>query len=351
MALGTFANKIKAVVTDMTSADQTNINSAIFLDVFGVNDFAGQHTFVPARHGSLIPIVSDDTDYNAFSTTDGRSCAMTSETFTEQYDSKKWELTEVGGRYPICLKTLEEDFLVFWNMRKVVLEDPTQEPEYQDYLDFLTNKAVRNLKASMWRVGWLGDKSATGNAKINGINGFLAQAQAGGGVKQTITSAGATPNGLEIYEGLRTAYETASVLPWFDESKVVFKMTKLMAQTLVNYLNKLSDTSEFDVAVILPSEVIKSRKYSVEGLYIFGIKVEAHNEIDQSMNVVAGSNKFQAVLAKKSNLLVGSPSMDKLEQFEMFFDRKDNQIYVDVAGYFGVAIATDEYVYIDSEEA
>ena len=350
MAFGNFATKIKAVVTDLTSADMTNINSAIFVDTFGVSSFADAHTFVPARHGSLLPLINDDTDFNAFNTSTGRTCAMTSETLTEKYDSKKWELTEVGGRYGICLKTLEEDFLVFWNTHKIVKEDPTSEPEWSDYIEFLTNKAKRNLSAAHWRVGYLGDKSVTANAKINGLNGFFTQASAGGGIKQTIEFAGVAPTGLEIYNGLKSAYETASETAWFSEDKVVIKMTKKMAQTLVNYLNNLSDTSEYDVAVILPAEAVKSRKYSVNGLHIFGVKVEAHQEIDLSMDVVANSNKYQAVIAKKSNLLVGSPEVDKLEQFDMFYDQKDGQIYVDVLGYFGVAIATDEYVYIDSEK-
>lgn len=353
MAFGTFATKIKAVVNDLTSAEMANINSALFIDTFGVSNFAGAHTFVPARHGGLIPIIDNSTDFGAFSTSNGRSCALTSETMVERYDSKKWELTEVGGRYGICLKTLEEDFLVFWNTHKLVKEDPTQEPEWADYIEFLTQRAKNNLTASHWRVGYLGDKSLTTNSKLNGINGFFVQASAGGGVKQTIEHVGATPTGSEIYEGLRTAYESASEQSWFDENEVVIKMTKKMAQTLVNYLNRLSDTSEFDVAVILPNEVVKSRKFSVDGLHIFGIKVEAHSEIDRSMDAVTSptQNKFQAIIAKKSNLLVGSPEVDKLEQFDMFYDKKDNQIYIDVLGYFGVAIATDEYVYIDSEQA
>ncbi len=344
--MGNFATKIQAVVTDLTSAELVNINKAIYTDVFGVADFVGAHTFIPnVRQGSVIPIVHDDADFGAYPKSDARSCAMNNGELKEVYDAKVWDLVELNSRYSLCLKSLEEDFLVFWNKRKLVLEDPTQEAEWGDYIDFLTNKAVKDLKAAQWRQGYLGD-TANASALVNGANGFFSQAEAMNGVKIDITKAGATPTGEEIYKTLKEAYEAVALEAWFDESTAIIKMTKTMAFTLVNFLNTLSDASQYDVTILNPNAIVAGRKFSIDGLHIFGIKVEVHSEIDRSMTAIGEADKFKALITRKSNLLVGAPSMDKVEQLDIFYDRKDKNIYIDVATYFGVALATNEYALI-----
>lgn len=340
--MNNFSTAILAVIKDLVSAEDVNINKAIFTEVFGVSDLTGTHTFVPGvRQGSIIPIINNDADYAAYSKADARSCTMNNATVSEDYATKVWDLVELNGRHAICVKSLEENFLLFWGARKVTLQDPTAEPDYNDYLDFLTEKVTKNLKASTWRQAYLGDKAATSNL-VNGADGFFAQAEAMNGEKITLTG----ETGKDIYDSLREAYEAVSLKAWFDESQVVIKMTKTMAQTLVNFLNSLADASMYNVAVINPDAVVASRKFTVNGLYIFGLKVEAHLEIDRSMDAVAEIDKFKAIIARKSNLLVGAPKVDSLEAFRMFYDNKDNQIYIDVATYFGVAIVTDEYALI-----
>lgn len=347
MALqGNFATKIQAVVTDLTSAEMVNINKAIYTDVFGITDFTSAHTFIPnVRQGSVIPIVNDDADFGAYPKGDARSCAMNNGTLNEVYDAKVWDLVELNSRYAICLKSLEEDFLVFWNKQKLVLEDPTQQPEWGDYVDFLTNKAVRDLKAAQWRQGYMGD-TANASALVNGANGFFAQAEAMNGLKIDITKAGLAPTGEELYKALREGYEAVALEAWFDESTAIIKMTKTMAFTIVNFLNSLSDASQYDVTILNPNAIVAGRKFSIDGLHIFGLKVEVHSEIDRSMSAIGEANKFKAIIARKSNLLVGAPSLDKVEQLDIFYDRKDKNIYIDVATYFGVAIVTSEYVLI-----
>ncbi|CAM3233450.1 hypothetical protein [Empedobacter stercoris] len=337
-----FKTAILAVVKDLVSAEDVNINKAIFTEVFGVSDLTSTHTFVGGvRQGSVIPIINNDADYGAYSKADARACTMNNATITEDYATKVWDLVELNGRHAICVKSLEENFLLFWGSRKATLEDPTAEPDYNDYLDFLTEKVVKNMKASTWRQAYLGDKAHLSDL-VNGADGFIAQAEAMNGEKVTLTG----ETGQDIYDSLKTAYEAISLKAWFDESQVVIKMTKTMAQTLVNFLNSLADASEYNVAVLNPNAVVASRKFTVAGLYIFGIKVEAHLEIDRSMDAIAEVDKMKAIITRKSNLLVGAPKVDSLDQFRMFYDNKDNQIYIDVATYFGVAIVTDEYALI-----
>lgn len=341
-----FSAKIKDVVENLTSAQLMNISNALYTDVFGVADFTSAHTFVPGvRQGAVLPIITEDADYGQFSKADARSCAMNDGVLTTEYDNKVWDLVELNARHAICLKNLEEDFLVFWNKHKLVLEDPTQEPEWADFVDYLTDKAVKNLKAAQWRQGYLGDTSHASDL-VNGANGFFVQAEAMNGIKVEKTG---TPTGEEIYQALEEAYEAIVMEPWFDASTAVIKMTKRMAQTLVNFLNKTNDINMYDVAIINPSNVVAARKFSVDGLYIFGIKVEAHQEIDRSMAAMGDDETYKAIITRKENLLVGSGSIDKVEQLDLFYDRKDKNIYIDVATYFGVALATSQYALVKFE--
>lgn len=337
-----FKTAILSVVKDLVSAEDIDINKAIFYEVFGVSDLTSTHTLrTEVRQGSVILIGDNDADYAAYAKADERSCTMNDATIKENYSTKVWDLVELNGRTALCLKSLEENFLMFWGARKLVLEDPTAEPGFKDYLDFLTEKVIRNMKASTWRQAYLGDKAHASNL-VNGADGFFTQAEAMNGEKITLTG----ETGQEIYDSLRKAYEAISLKAWFDESQVVIKMTKTMAQTLVNFLNSLADASEYNVAVLNPNAVVASRKFTVAGLHIFGIKVEAHLEIDRSLDAISEVDKMKAIITRKSNLLVGTPKVDSLDQFRMFYDNKDNQIYIDVATYFGVAIVTDEYALI-----
>ena len=86
----------------------------------------------------------------------------------------------------------------------------------------------------------------------------------------------------------------------------------------------------------------------MEGLRIFGIPVETHREIDLSMTAAGGSgnDKYKILLIRKSNLLVGTNTSDKLEGFDIFFDKLSRKVYIDSMINLGVMIPLDEYVYI-----
>ncbi|WP_448607598.1 hypothetical protein [Paenimyroides ceti] len=345
---GNFAAEIRAMVTNLVDADKMNIGNAIFQSVFGIDDFTRYHQLVTGvRDGGKVPIILAGNDYGSMPAGDEKSCEFNECDVDIQYSSQTWSLGEYNCKIPICLRTLDEDFLVFWNMYRQRLEDPLERPDYKAFLSFLTEKVENRIKGTQWRVGYLGDKSSTNNL-INNNNGYFVQAEAGSGTKINLPQANPTPE--EIYEALTEAYNAASEKVWFSEKDVVWRMTYAMAAKFVAFLNTKADLSQYNCDCINPDALTTGRRFKVEGLTIYGIPVHAHREIDGSMAAVSQTNKFQALLIRESNQLLGTNETDNLSEFDIWYSKDDKKIYIESLVYMGVSIPLeDEYVFITNE--
>jgi len=349
---GNFETAVLALVNDLASADKVNISEAIFQETFGIGSFAAAHTLrTDVRNGNVIPIVLAGDNYCAMPVGDEMSCDLNECDIEVNYDAKRWELSEYNCRIPICMRTFNENFLVFWNMYRQRLEDPLQEPDAQAFLTYLTQQVERNILGAQWRVGYWGDKSATANTLIKGNNGYFVQAEAGDGIKATITSAGAQPTAEEILDSIQKALEDASGdtnAIWLGQSDVVIKMPWSLANKIVIYLNKLNRQNPYNCDCVSADGIVSADRFSVEGLRLFGYTVEAHREIDGGSTCVTDANVNQILIARKSNLLIGTNTQDKMEMFDIFYDKKDRKIYMDSMIYLGVSIPLDEYIYLST---
>lgn len=345
---GNFATTIRAMVTDLVTADKVDINEAIFQSTFGISDFVRYHQLITGvRNGGLVPIILAGDNYGAMPAGDEKSCVFNECDLDVDYSTKKWDLGEYNCRIPICMRSFDEDFLVFWNMYRQRLENPLDKPDHQAFLSYLSEKVENNIKGAQWRVGYLGDKSATTNALIRNNNGFFTQAEAGEGEKINLPQA--NPTAEQIYAALEQAYNTAIEFPWFSESDVVWKMTYAMAAKFVAFLNTKADLSQYNCDCINPDSLVAGRRFKVEGLTIFGIPVEAHREIDGSMAAISQTNKFQALLIRKSNMLIGTNETENLSEFDIWYSKDDKKVYIEALLYMGVSIPLDEYVYITND--
>lgn len=350
MALqGNFATAIGDLVTDLVKADIVNINEAIWQETFGVGSFSQSHTMLTnRRNGQVQPILLANDYYGSMPKGDETSCDLNACDLTPNYSAKEWCLAEYNCRIPICMRSFDEEFLVFWNMYRQGLEDPTAEPDAQAFLDYIEMIVRNQVQGTQWRVGYWGDTAAVGNNLINGCDGFFVQAEAGAGQKIDLVVAGAEPTGEELYNAFKEAYEYAIQQVWGGETDVVWKTSYATASKLVAWLNTMTDTSQYNCSCYDPNGIVATRRFNVEGLQIFGIPVEAHREIDLSTTAAgkAQIDKYQVLLARKSNLLVGTNTDSKMEGFDMFYDKTDRKIYIDTMVRLGVMIPLDEYVYI-----
>lgn len=350
MALqGNFATAVADLVDSLVTADKVNINEAIFQSTFMVGNFAQSHTLITeVRNGKVQPIVLSNDYYGAMPSGDDTSCDLNACDITPNYSSKKWNLGEYNCRTEICMRSFDENFLVFWNMYRQRLDDPTQTPDAQAFLDYITDIVEKQIMGTQWRTGYWGDLDSE-NELIDNNDGFFVQAEAGAGEKIEVTPAGAEPTAEELYASFEEAYLFATnETTWGMEADLTWKMSYAAASKFVAYLNTRADLSMYNCDCVNPDAIVAGRRFNVEGLRIFGIPVETHREIDLSMTAAGGSgnDKYKVLLSRKSNLLVGTNTSDKLEGFEIFFDKKDRKVYIDSMVYLGVMIPLDEYVYI-----
>lgn len=351
---GNFTTAIANLVTNLTSADKTNIKNAIFENSFLASDITDFHDLrMDVRNGSLQPIVGRQTDlYTGLkATTDEQSCSMNTGTLTTNYKTKKWSIGEYNERFPLCLKNVTEDFLVFWNLYRQRLENPLTSPDYQTYVDFLLAKVEDKLNPALWRISYLGDTSATGATAnlINNNNGFFVQAQAGSGEKIKITQA--TPTGQELYGYMKQAYDWAIMQEWFNEEEFVWDVPRAVAGAIVKMLNDANDQSIYNCTCIDPHQIVGRRFFTMDTLHIFGIPVRVHSEIDHSKTAVGDTDKFEILLTRKGDTLIGTNNQEALKDFDIFYDQKDRTVYIDAMIYAGSMLLTDEYVYISTKIA
>jgi hypothetical protein len=353
MALqGNFATAIGDLVTNLVAADIVNINEAIWQETFGVGSFSAAHNLITnRRNGQVQPIVLAQDYYGSMPVGDETSCDLNACDLTPNYSAKEWCLAEYNCRMSICMRTFDEEFLMFWNTYRQGLEDPTSEPDAQAFLDYIEQTVRSQVLGTQWRVGYWGDTAATENDFINGCDGFFAQAEAGDGEKIDIVVAGAEPTPEEIYAAFEAAYDFGVQQVWGSSPDLVWKTTYAVAAKLVAWLNKMGDSSMYNCDCLDPNGITAARRYNVEGLRIFGIPVEAHREIDLSMTAAGAvaDDKWRALLIRKSNLLIGTNTDSKMEGFDMFYDKTDRMIYIDSMVRLGVMIPLDEYVYISEQ--
>lgn len=347
MALDTnFATAITGAVTSLSEADKLALANVIYSATAEVGDFAPKHNVLTdVRNSNLIPIITRGNNYGALSA-DAGDCSMNECDLTDTYSTKKWVLGEYNCRVPICLKTYSDDFKLFWGMYNQTLESPLEEADKDAFIAYVVDKAQRNVQGALWRTGYYGDTTSS-NGLISENNGIFTEADAGDGAKQTLPAGELT--GQQVYDELAKMYVSASNEDWFNESEAMFLVTRKMAKVLVTWLNSLSDKSMYNCDCIDPSKVVSSRVFSIDNLSIFGIPVVSHKEVDEAGKAVGVTPDFKALLINKSNLLVGVNTAEHLDQFDIFFDKKDRKIYIDMAIQIGTAIPLDEYVYATQE--
>src|SRR5690606_23927250 len=209
MALqGNFATAIGDLVTGLVEADIANINEAIWQETFGVGSFAAAHNLITGRrNGQVQPIVLTNDYYGSMPVGDEKSCALNECDLTPNYSAKEWCLAEYNCRIPICMRSFDEEFLIFWNMYRQALEDPTTEPDAQAFLAYIESIVRNQLQGNQWVVGYWGDSAEAECDGINGCDCFFGQAGGGRGEKLDLVVAGAVPTAEELYGAFEEAYD------------------------------------------------------------------------------------------------------------------------------------------------
>ena len=359
-----FVSEFLPLVTDLAAGDGADYKKALFKKAFEPSDVRNSHTLVTGvRNGNLIPIVTGEADYSSFPFVDANTCDATECDLDTGYSGEKWELALQECRIPICLRSFNDDFNVFWNNYKMInpSEEATNEYLRSALLQFLTDKFKLNFTAGKWRGMYFGDKSLTANALFNGQNGYFTRAEAETDqvveiAKNNVTTSYADQRmtGEEIYETIKEAYELYLEQDWAETGAFEIRVTKRIAIDFANYLNGLKDLACCDGVERLNPDSISSRSFSKDNLSFRGLPIVAYEEWDKIINTVAPLNggggtaarinPNRILITRKENLLIGTQNSDELDMFDIWYDRTDKKVYLEAGAYYGVGMPANEQI-------
>lgn len=358
-----FVSEFLPLVEDLAGADGADYKKALFEKTFLPRDVKQLHTVVTGvRNGNVVPIISNAADYGAFPFVDANSCDTTECDLNTNYSGDKWELSLAECRIPICLRSFNNDFLVFWNSYKMINPSEASADEYLKtaLLQFITDKVKNNLNAAKWRGTYFGDKALTTNALFNGINGYFTRAQAETDQVVVIAkNAGATfaaqrMTGEEIYETIKEAYELYLEQDWAEQGGFEIRITKRMAIDFANYLNGLKDLACCDGVERINPDNINTNSFTKDNLGFRTLPIVPIPEWDAIINGVAPLNggggaaarvdPNRVLITRKENLLIGTQNADELDMFDIWYDRTDKKVYIEAGAYYGVSMPTNEQI-------
>lgn len=342
---------ILSEVNSLCSADKVGISEAIFQRYIADETFTAHHeVMTDIRNGRVIPILDARPDYGYMKVRQG-NCQMNICEITTDSSAKKWNPVDYNCRLVICKDDLDCDFKKFWDMN---CKDYSSMDDA--FMDFIAAQALKNLNSSQWRIAYF-DDSADTDPLYAGIDGLFKQylAIAPEGSAQHIDipeNDGATiEDQLNLapdraYQIFRAMYAWASINnpSLLTSPDAHIDVTPALA---FNYLQYLQDNKEVNCCFSTTDGVSDSR-YSIDRLFYLGIPIHIRNEWDgvikwqqTQSGAVNLDNPHRALLTTKSNKPIGTCDDESFSNFDMFYDRKDKQIYVDVETSFDAKVVVD----------
>lgn len=292
--------------------------------------------------------------YNALPFVEGDDCSITECDVTPDYTAKKWELVMAECRYPLCTRSAPRQFMALYGQYKAIRPDDS---EYDFLIEQMSDILADVLANSLVAKLFLADKAYTEDT-LNGTNGFISQWKLEADNILDLTEvAGVTPTALDgeawynIAIAMKEKYESMPFKKSIADAQ--FVLDEVAARQIVNMLNGLERTNMYDCSCLSADGMVRSDRFTVEGLQIAGIPVKTIPYTDMVAQfdelMVDGDpvNPIFAVLTPKSEVQIGTPREDELDMNESFYDKKDRKFYFDVGYQFGAMVPSNHFIIAD----
>ena len=360
-----FVNDIIPLVDSLTSAEKIKLENAIMTPVEAYNEFDTSTLHVNLtgiRNGNIIPIIGDTFNGEAFPFNNATDCSVpVCDTDDIPMSNYKWETGLIECRTSICMRSFNDEFRRFWEGNA----NDFHEDLNSALIQYLVSKFRGNLNLAKWRTFYFGDKSFTGASAnyYNGFNGVFTQMQAlqPNNVISITQNAGAdytaqkNIGGLDIYNYLVEIMDKYQDQLWNDGGVRSFRMTKLTAKKLMNYFNRLEDKTCCGNLEILNSAGVQATKQAtLDNMSFDGYPIIVVNEWDALINNNAGLNgggannprldPHRILFTYSANLLCGTENIDTVENFDIWYDKKDKKIYLEGGARLGAGVPLDNYI-------
>lgn len=347
---------ILAGLEGLTAAEKMEIGNLIFTETFTERNIKDTHaTLAEVRSGSQVPILTEDGGYDSFPFTEG-NCTLPACSITDNWSTYTWNLGQIGCEVIICMEDFSNDFLAFFKTWKKMNEGDINSAVVQFIVDRFQK---RHLKAEI-RVAYFGDTDST-NPLIDGFDGFFVQMEALATAENSVViteNAGATAadqtiaTGQALYDYLEEMYNKAVVQPWFDPTKMVWRMDRSLAMLMAGFLNTASDRSLYNCDCIDVTRMTQARVFAWDNISVFGIPIEplpfldAMKPIAELYTAADGTyvNKNRIILTRQEGMIIGYEIQETLKRFKIGYDQRENEIYIQGASLFGVAVPQPTFI-------
>lgn len=340
-------------VNNLCSADKVSINETIFERYMKDEAFNQHHTVLTeVRNGRLVPIMKANPDYGFLKVRPG-NCQMNICSITGTTSNKKWAPVDYNCRLEICKDTLDCDFKMFWDMKCKDYDNMEDA-----FIDFLVAKTQENVNASQWRIAYF-DDSENEDDEYAGIDGLFAQYAA------IVATTGHTDQLFNIPEN-----EEATIADQMDLAdgralgliKDMYNWAGLNNPTLLTSADAHFDITPelaFNYLASLQSgeggccwpgadDGITSSRYDINNLNYMGIPIRIRHEWkgvivwEQEQSSAANFNNPHRILfTTKSNKPIGTCDDNSFNSFDIFYDKKDKEIIIDVETSFDAKVILD----------
>lgn len=311
----------------------------------------------PVRTGDPVTAMYYPAVYNAVKNNTGTDCSIEACDVSPEYTAKQWVIMLAECRHELCARNLDDTFLAFWGKYKRV--NPGSD-EYDFAVDQIVDIIAGIIKNTLLAKLWLSDtlfNEGPGGANdvLDGIDGFLAQAQENQG---NVIDAGVTPlDSQDFYDKITDAieeYQASRFGNTLPDARLY--MDRIEAFKFVAWLNKEGRTKGVNCDCIDPDGIVSADRFRVEGLRIHGVPVYTQ-PFDDMMKAfpeyTLGNNALYhniALLTTKENLMVGTGNSEDLAFFKSFYNEDERKYKFDFGYTYGAIIPTDAYKLVIGEK-
>lgn len=341
-------------VNSLCAADGASINKAIFTTYLQDANFAqGHEVMTGIRNNAIIPILTATPDYGFLKVSQGQ-CKTNTCHYNATSSAKKWNPVDYDCRVTICKETLDCDFRKFWEMRCKDF-DNTEDA----FMRFLIDKITESVNASQWRMAYFDSSPTIGAAdEYSGVKGLFVQwntlAPRGSDNRVVIPENDGEDIATQLalapertYTVLKAMYDyTALYQPHILSTPGVhFDITPELAY---NYLSYLRDNREVNCCFNTAHDGMTSSAYAFDTLNYLGVPLQVRQEwrsiikYFQQQNATANyDHPHRAVLTYRANTPMGTCDNEAFESFDIWYERKDKELIIDVSSSFDSKVLVD----------
>lgn len=291
----------------------------------------------------------------------GAGCSPTYEQVGIGNSLQRWALGAWEIAQQICYKDFEGTMAEYALRAGTPIGDLTDTEIMAVYLELLETQMRRML----WRLAWFGDTTAQnitdGGVITNGEDVTLLTPNDGLFKKLFAIATGNANQYTAISANTQTTYAAQkSAMLAAGYATGIVDTIKLEASTKVNaggeatlFMNKkFADYLAHDIKVTYKDNLPFERIF--DGFYLAyydGMPIVAIEAWDYLIDVYENTGTkwnlpFRAVLANPSNLLLGVDKENPIDDFEVWFEKKDRMNYIYATGKIDTMVAQPDLVHV-----